>query len=171
MKKLLSAAAFLIMFAGIASAQTKFTSAYTSLYKACQTIRGENGTDDAFVCKGVGGYQVRIYSSAATLQINAELMGKDELFPLATLDFSFNESKSRVEWRMANGKPFAVILRVPRYAAPAETDLYFGKVVGEALIVRGLKGYGNINDEVDAKTPSANVKAREIADKAFASGK
>ena len=68
---------------------------------------------------------------------------------------------------MANGKPFAVIMRVADYAETTDTDAYFGKKTGEKLIVRGLKGFENIDFEVDAKTPNANVKAREMADNGY----
>jgi hypothetical protein len=42
-----------------------------------------------------------------------------------------------------------------------------GKITGESLIVVGLKGY-EIDETVDAKTPNANSKARDFADKAYA---
>ncbi len=35
------------------------------------------------------------------------------------------------------------------------------------MIVRGLKGFEDIDFKVDAKTPNANVKARELADNAY----
>ena len=35
---------------------------------------------------------------------------------------------------------------------------------GEALIIKGLKGFEHIDFQVDAKTPSANLKARQMAD-------
>jgi hypothetical protein len=38
-------------------------------------------------------------------------------------------------------------------------------------MVQGLKGYEQIEGSVDARTPNANVKARELADKAFAKPK
>jgi hypothetical protein len=169
MKTFLYFAPLFLLFTGAALAQnntTRFTSAYTDLGKPCKTLRGTNGTDDASLCPGVGGYRVRIYSSAATLQINAERTGTDDSFPLATLKIDFDARKTRIEWRMANGKPFAAIIRVPVYGKPDDDNPYFGKVIGEELIIRGLKGF-DIDLSVDAKTPNANGKARELADKAF----
>jgi hypothetical protein len=150
-----------------AAVKTQFTSIYTSLDKGCKTIRGSNGTDDAFICKGAAGYQVNEYSAAAASFIAAERKSTDETFPLATVNFDFDYSKTRLEWRMANGKPFAIILRVPKYGDPASNDQYFGKVIGYKLVIKGLKGF-NIDQSVDAKTTDANVKARDIADKAYA---
>ena len=153
-----------------ATHKTVFTSTYSSLGHGCQEIPGENGSDGASICRGPGRYQVRIYYSAATTLINAEIRGKDDNFPLATLSLNFDSSKARVEWRMADGTPFAAILRVPTYDKPASDDEFFGKVIGEQLIVKGLKGFGNIDASINAKRPNANAEARAVADKAYAEG-
>lgn len=168
-KNALFSVTFLIMLSVTAFAQTptRFASVYTSLGKGCKTLRGENGTDDASICRGVGGYQVRVYGSAAATHINAEKKGSDESINLATLSIEFNESKTNLEWRLANGKPFAVIIRVPKYGDATDENPYFGRVIGQELIIRGLKGY-DIELSVDAKTTNANLKARELADKAYA---
>jgi len=65
---------------------------------------------------------------------------------------------------MANGLPFAVIVRVEINDANAETP----KKIGESLVIKGLQGYEKIDASVDAKTPRANEKARQIADGQFA---
>lgn len=148
--------------------KTIFTSIYTSLGRGCKVLKGGNGTDDGSLCRGPGKYQVRVYGSAAALMINAEIRGTSEGFPLAVLSIWFDESKTKVEWRMANGKPFAAIMRVPKYGKSTDSDPYFGKVEGEQLIIRGLKGFTELESSVDAKTPGANAAARQIADKAYA---
>ncbi len=151
-----------------AKSQPRFTSVYTNLGSACSTAGSPEGTDESSVCKGVGGYEIHIYASAAALHINAELKGSDKTIPLAILDIGFQESKTRVEWRLANKEPFAVIFRIPIYAEPTDESPYFGKMVGEKLVVRGLKGFEKINHSVDVTTPNANVKARQLADAAYA---
>ncbi|MEQ1605907.1 MAG: hypothetical protein ABL999_13670 [Pyrinomonadaceae bacterium] len=144
---------------------TKFSSTYTSLGgKACKFYPGGDGQDGMSLCKGPGRYRVRIYSSATMTHINAELKGTDDSFPLASVSLGFNESKSKVEWRLANGKPFAVIFRIPKYAEPADGEFGASKVIGEELTVIGLKGYEDLHTSIDVKTPNANVKAREVAD-------
>ena len=166
-KRTLIIIAILLIASILSSAQqpVKFTSVYTTLNgKGCKTLRGGQGTDDATQCKGVGGYDVEVYYSAATMQIGAIRRG-DQIAPIATLDLGFDYSKSRLEWRLANGKPFAIIMRVPLYADPKQGD-YFGKVDGQRLIVVGLTGY-DISETIDAKLPDANTKAREAADRAF----
>ena len=154
-----------------ASAQqraTRFTSVYTSLGAGCKILRGQGGTDDAKLCGGPGGYQVRVYSSAMTTEIAAELKGSDGNFHVASASLAFNESRSRVEWRLANGKPFALIMRVPTYADRTDGEGGFGKQTGDALAVVGLKGYESLTTSIDARTPGANVRAREAADKGYA---
>jgi hypothetical protein len=164
-KLTLSIGAAILIVAGASFAQKapKFTSAYTSLGSGCKTLHGSNGTDDAFLCKGVGGFKVRVYFSAATMQINAE-RGDDNI-PLATLAVGFDQSKTKLEWRLANGKPFAVIMRVPVYDEPNEGE-YFGKVKGHQLKITGLNGQ-SVDEAVDTATPQANQKARDAADKSF----
>ena len=163
----LFAITFLILLSVAAFAQTatRFTSVYTSLDVGCKTLGGKDATDFASLCRGVGGYQIRVYSSAAAVHINADMKGGSQ--SLATLSIDFDQSKIQVEWRLANRKPFAVILRVPKYGDPTDDNPYFGKVIGEELIIRGLNG-NEIALTVDAKTANANLKARELADKAYA---
>jgi hypothetical protein len=149
------------------SKKTTFSSAYTNLGRGCLEIPGENGTDGGTICRGPARYQVRVYYSAATTQINAEIRDKDDNFPLATLSIDFDHTKTKVEWRLANGKPFAAIIRVPTYADPVGDEQYFGKVNGEELRIIGLKGHQKIEGRVNAKTADANAKARELADAAY----
>jgi hypothetical protein len=78
------------------------------------------------------------------------------------LALDFDDRKTKVEWRTANGKPFAMIMRIPTYGKAKEGE-YFGPVNGEQLFVRGLKGF-DFETTVDAKTPNANARARELAD-------
>jgi len=73
--------------------------------------------------------------------------------------------------RMANGKPFAIIMRVYEYAGDNECAMG-GKITGESLMVMGLKGYEHINETVEVKgKPNPNLKARELADKGYAKPK
>lgn len=152
------------------AAGTKFTSVYTSLSKNCKTLPGSNGSDDAAICKGAGDYQVRHFYSAASTHFVAELKGNDEVaIDIATLSVGYEQKNTVLEWRLANGKPFAVIMRVPTYAEPVGDEQYFGKVNGQKLVVVGLIGFEEtVSGEVNANKANANVKARALADKAYA---
>jgi hypothetical protein len=169
MKLLLSVVIAVAAFAMSASAQVKppkFTSVYTNLATGCKSYPGSNGSDGYSICKGPGGYQVRIYYSAATTQINAEKKGMDQSFPVATAAIGFDWAKQKLEWRLANGKPFAVIMRIPIYGEAADGE-YFGKVTGSQLMVAGLLGFEELDAKIDAKTAGANALAREAADSAY----
>jgi hypothetical protein len=140
------------------NAAPKFTSAYTDLNTQCRDAVKEvgEGQDTPLRCKGYGGYSIYIYYSAANSWLAAETRDRQTSIPLTGAHLNFDREKGRkVEWRMANGKPFAVILRVE------------GK-----LQIRGLKGYEQLIEEVDPKTnPNANERAREIVDKAYLAGR
>lgn len=148
---------------------TRFSSAYSPLTRcgSGMTKKEEreaekHGSDIPSRCKGFGGYVVDIsYSACASI---FSLVKGDENIPLGMQ--ALNYPQKTIEWRLANGKPFAVIMRVYEYAGddPCATD---GKVTKESLVVTGLKGF-KIEGTVDAKTPNANLKARELADKAYA---
>jgi len=158
------------------SALPAFSSLYTDLNKECRNAFksvGE-GQDMPLRCKGYGGYSIYIYYSAWAANIAVELpKGKasesDSSIHLAQQTLGYSDEKGRkIEWRMMNGKPFAVILRVTKYSADAGSDgnsPFDPKYkIGEALLVKGLKGH-NIDFEVDVKsTPNPNEKARQLAD-------
>jgi hypothetical protein len=62
-----------------------------------------------------------------------------------------------VEWRMANGKPFAIIARALAEHASTST----------VIAVSGLQGYESINTKIDTKKANANQAARNYADGEF----
>jgi hypothetical protein len=83
--------------------------------------------------------------------LSADTLDGKNSIPLGMAQINYDQEKDRkIEWRMANGKPFAVILRI-------EDKLY----------VKGLRGYEKIDYDIDAKTPDANQQARDMADKAY----
>jgi hypothetical protein len=153
---------------------TRFSSAYTALTKCGSGMTKkeekeaeERGTDIPTRCKGLGGYDVYISYSACSSDISLDK--GEESIRLAMQ--AGNWKQKTVEWRLANGKPFAVIFRVYEYAGSdlCATD---GKVTAESLVVKGLKGYEHIDEEVKVKgTTDPNVKARELADKGYAKRK
>ncbi len=154
-----------------AQGATRFTSAYTTLTKcgSGMTKKEEkeaeaNGSDIPTRCKGYGGYDVYIYYSACSS--NFSLDKGDESISLGMQAVDWKQKS--VEWRMANGKPFAIIMRVYDYAGDNECGTG-GKITGESLMVKGLKGYEHIDESVAVKgNLKANVKARELADKGYA---
>lgn len=159
-----------------AQTQPNFTSLYTNLKTECKAAFkhvGE-GQDMPLLCKGFGGYKVYIYYSAFASQIGIIRPTKSELvndpISLSMQELNYDQEGRKVEWRLANGKPFAVILRVSKYRDDV-TDPEGGNPLqskyktGESLLVKGLKGYEHIDFTVDTnRTPNPNEKARELAD-------
>lgn len=126
------------------------------------------------LCKGYGGYQIYIYYSAYASLIDVIRPVKSELvhdpINLAMQELNYDQDGHKIEWRLANGKPFAVILRISKYRDDVPdpeggNPLQPKYKTGESLIVKGLKGYEQIDFTVDVKTTqNPNEKAREMAD-------
>ena len=151
-----------------AQSATRFSSAYTSLAKcpSGMTKKEEReaekqGEDLPSKCRGLGGYDVTISYSACSSSFSLDK--GEESISLGMQ--AINWKQKTVEWRLANGKPFAVIMRRYDYAGDDQCATG-GKITGESLVVVGLKGFA-IDETVDAKTPNANLKARELADKGY----
>lgn len=159
-----SAYIFSISISGRGDETTKFSSAYTNLATQCKNPEPNNAEAQHIsnFCKGYGNYFIHIFDSATTLQINAETSDRQISIPLASQSLNYVQQVRNVEWRMADGKPFAVIMRVFKYRNTGEYP-FQGRPISEALLVKGLQGYESINYEV-AVSPSANEKARELAD-------
>ena len=159
-----------IAFAGSAQGATRFSSAHTALTKCGSGMTKkeekeaeEHGSDIPTRCKGRGGYDVFIYYTACSS--NFSLEKGEESISLGIQELNWKQKT--VEWRMANAKPFAIIMRVYDFAGNEEC-VTGGKITGESLLIRGLKGYEDIDERVKVKgTPNPNLKARELADKAF----
>ena len=152
------------------SAAPRFSSVYTNFDKDCRNAIPESkvnpGTDIPGTCKGYGGYRVNLnYSAMATNIIIERAKNTDDSISLGMMSIELPAKGSRLEWRLADGKPFAVIFRMPKYGDPDENGDPFAKKIGETLIIKGLKGYESIDLEVDVKTtPNPNEKARQLAD-------
>lgn len=102
------------------------------------------------------------------VQINLETLDRQISLPLAQQGLGYDREVDRIEWRHADGKPFAVIMRVFKYSQSGEFP-FQGKPIGESLIVKGLPGFERIDYEVDARNNArANAKAREMADNGYA---
>ena len=176
----------LILFAGLSFVQATpvgkrkvtFSSVYTNLKTECgsrMTKKEEKelenrGEDIPYMCKGYGGYEISLASHGAITQLTVVVKkGRFGGDPVASEMMHVNDGiyERKVEWRLADGKPFAIIFR--RDVQNEYTDPSEAKKIGEVLKVLGLKNE-NIRFEVDAKTPNANEEARRLADNAYPGG-
>ena len=142
----------------VAASAPKFSSVYTDTTKQCK------GEEPTFTCKGYGNY--RIVMGIGGVFADARIESTKSDYTLQIADRQSVGWNPKVEWRMADGKPFAIILRVDLNDENAEIP----KKISESLVIKGLQGYENIDASVEAQTPRANEKARKIADDGYAAG-
>ena len=174
MSKLFILLTLLLSFIFTANAQVaKMTSVYTNTQTDCKAEEKSEGDEVPFICKEVGGFRLRIIPAGAQAE-TLEIVDKqgETVASLGNVGYGYTSSKRMLEWRMANGKPFAVIFRVFTYDEQKATDAgdnpYLPKYkTGEKLFVRGLTGYSQIDFEVDGKDKTANAKAQGLADSNF----
>jgi hypothetical protein len=155
---------------GVAAAKPKFTSVYTDFVKECtytDEAELEEGQDAAATCPGPRGYQIMSSPYAVGESLRA-VKGEQEV-TLADVPFSYLTTKGRkLEWRLANGVPFAAILRVDTYRESEDGNPFAENLkTGSVIKVVGLIGYERITGSVNTKTKSANEKARALADRQY----
>ena len=153
----------------------RFSSLYTNLKTQCRPAvklkKGEEFEGDMPLrCKGYGGYEIRVGYSAMSSQFSINLIGKEDDVVVSTMQPINYDLQRKVEWRFAQGKPFAVIYRIDlTKGTSADADMWSPQnKTGESLVIKGLKGYEQIDFEIDARQPGANLKARAMADQAYA---
>lgn len=105
-------------FITCAGAQTlKMASVYTNLKNDCQAEENVAADEIPLIRKDVGGYRARGMPTgvwAETLEI-VSLQGRS-VISLGTHGYGYTTNGNRLlEWRLANGKPFAVIFRVDKF--------------------------------------------------------
>ncbi|MBK8802167.1 MAG: hypothetical protein IPN71_08965 [Fibrobacteres bacterium] len=162
---------FLALLAGLAlTAQAAITSSYTNTDKDCVDAIDESsvpsGADIPQDCKGPGGYILyETYSLFST--VRGVMRSKDGPMVVQSIlpeNCPVAGYGKMVEWRLRNNVPFAVIQRVTCVALK-EDGSGPGKKLGEWVVVQEIQGQKR-KRLVDAlRTPNANIKAREIADK------
>lgn len=158
---------------GVNAQVAKMSSVYTNTQTDCKAEEKSEGDEVPFICKEVGGFRLRIIPAGAQAEM-LEIVNKqgETVASLGNVGYGYTSAKRMLEWRMANGKPFAVIFRVNIYDEKKATDAgdnpYLPQYkTGEKLLVRGLTGYSQIDFEVDGKDKNANAKAQKLADENF----
>ncbi|MEQ1514107.1 MAG: hypothetical protein ABL934_15675 [Lysobacteraceae bacterium] len=136
-----------------------FASEYTDLAKDCRQAFAdtelEEGQDNALRCKGNGEYGLFIYFSAEDAMLTVENARGETVFdtPLTLSDYGHG----KVEWRLADGRAYAIIVRIKPKGVP------------ETLEIRGVDRNRAIRGSIPAAgRRNANALARAEADKAYA---
>ena len=175
MRKLILFTVLALLGAISANAQVaKMTSVYTNMQTDCKAESKVEDQEVPFICKAVGGFRVRINPAGAWAESVEVIDSKGEtVVSFGSVGYGYTTTNNRkIEWRMANGKPFAVIFRVNTYneekANEAGDSPHLAKYkTGEKLLIRGLTGYSQIDFEIDGKEKLANAKAQQKADENF----
>lgn len=154
----------------MSNGDVKFSSTYTKLNDDnCRMVEPIDGLGDGYVvCPVIEGYEAYIFY---------DLYGNDML-SVRNKTANYEESPivndcgisqrygGTIEWRTADGAPFAGIVRIKCLGENEEG--FPGKQISEHLIVFGLAGYESISGSIDVKTtPEANKAARNLAEDAF----
>ncbi len=139
-----------------------YSSAYTRLdLESCRVI-AQNRDEGGWValrCAGYGGIPLFVTEGDLRFDVDAGV-ANDQFATLAT----FNTLGDTVEWRMRDGKPFAVIFRYNDDAleTPERSVLAIEKI--------GTSGAPGCRvAQIAGDTPRANRRARQIADRDAAS--
>lgn len=146
-------------------ADTKFSSAFTDFKKNCNNKFSdlEEGQDMPIICNGPDKYKIEVNYSACCEYI--QISGHKNFFLDLPVQIISTIDNRVLEWRLANGKPFAIISRVDVYNGDLALD---AKKVREVLLIRGLDGFDEINHEVNIKgNTNYNQEARSLADRSY----
>lgn len=134
-------------------------SAYTPLkIEACENITPPDAVEYGSVhrCDGYGGMDVRVAEGDLRVFVSYGPKAAEQAAASETLP-QFNTIGETLEWRLADGKPFATILRFRWDSDNGE---------GSTLVVTKLDGRDacHVAYVVATGNPKANDLAREVAD-------
>lgn len=140
----------------------KFSSSYTDLKAHCAEQESQEGSHVSYFCKGPGNYQIHYFDTATTLEFSAETLDREKNTRLASQSLTYPNENSKIEWRLANGKPFAVIMPVFEHKRENGLIKYPAEITSEKIVVKGLEGFKRIDYLLEGK--GANARARILAD-------
>lgn len=155
----LLAATLGMSLASFGAAAEEISSAYTTLKAGdCKdaTPLDAGGYGSVFTCKGYDGVDVRVAEGDLRMFVSYGAAAAKQTAAEQTLP-QFNTIGDTLEWRLADGKPFATILRF-------RWDSDNGQ--GSTLVVTKLGETDSCHVAYVAATgnPNANVLARKVAD-------
>ncbi len=158
-----------LCLAAFTGAAPVHTSVYTDMENDCSDasdpeLAAEEGRDVPLICKGPGGWTLEETYSACDRHRHVDYNG-ERVTHVRTgrgeecIRLSFPSSKA--EWRLRNGRPIALIMRVICHENEGEC---ITPARGEYLVVQPLRK-GALPIAIDARrTRKANEEARKQAD-------
>lgn len=148
--------------AGVASGAIR--SVYTSLAAAdCRLVKRDADTNDpTYRCPGTAGYSLLVHDWDARMTVDVVTPG-GRTHPLrysGVISSAFSTLGPRAEWRMRDGKPIALIVRVNVSENPDTPD----RATSYLAVAKITSRETCVTDRVAPTTPSANQAARRAAD-------
>jgi hypothetical protein len=160
-----------------------YTQVYSQYSRACKDVDANTvseGEDVPQLCKGYGGYW--LYRTSAVYRVSLAIQDSSRKFTVPVVAADNEKAKAlenstvkkfgdKIEWLVANGKPFAFILRVAYFNDTQDEQTVFKpqNKAGEFLFVRGLKGYESLQYEISVMNTAfnPNEQARMLAYKFY----
>lgn len=155
-------------------AKITFSSVYTKLDS--QTCQADDTAEDAehepnYLCQGFKDYKIYLSFTCCQTMVyvgeNIKLDTSEEQFLKIPMIYgSQSPNGETIEWRLANGKPFAVILRINQDSSLIDPTLKKG--LETTLNILSLTGYKKINASINVrKFKNANEVIRKKADQGY----
>lgn len=152
--------------------QIEFSSVYTQLDDTtCSAVKNVIDKDEApLICHGYGDYMIFVEEHGVFPRFYIGREISEKLDDWSASDFpSFAQNSTGwnmvIEWRLADGEPFACIVRSKIDRSLINPD---EKGLTDKFVVKNLKGFGPIEITIDASdTKNANIAARNAADSGF----
>ncbi|WP_420130343.1 hypothetical protein [Longimicrobium sp.] len=140
-------------------------SVYTSLAEAeCRLVERDAETGATTLrCPGTAGYALLMHDFDARMTVDLIAPGGRTL-PLrysGVITSAFSSLGPRAEWRMRNGAPVALIVRVNAFEDPSVPD----RATSYLAVAKITGGQACVTDRITPTTPHANEAARQAADR------
>ena len=155
------------------SKKVKFTSVFTKLdSKTCKPIRKAESDEEEVpdICDGYKDYKIFVshHGTATRIYIGREITADADAWDASTFPMFIANGAGdgqTIEWRLADGEPFACIVRAEYDKQIINPD---EKGAANEFVVKNLKGFAPIDIVIDAKKSSrANDEARGRADAGY----
>jgi hypothetical protein len=140
-------------------------SAYTSLGEAeCRLLEQDEETGGTTSrCPGTAGYALLVHDWDARMTVDVVAPGgrTHRLRYSGIITSAFSSLGPRAEWRMRNGQPVALIVRVNAFEDPETPDRATSYLAVAKITAREVC----VTDRIAPTTPNANEAARQAADR------
>ena len=156
MRGIIPIVAIMLATSAAGAQPVRITSAYTSLDldKCARIDRGEEPQSASWRCKGFAGVPLFVQNGDDRYDVDAGREDADELWA-----DGFDYPGATVEWRLARGKPFAIIYRLNSANPDAPK---WSRLMVETL---GRTSPGCRVASIDGRSRNANAEARRAADR------